>query len=56
MSDGKCHCLIKHPETPEEREQIVKALESARANCDTTAVMLCLSQLTTKCPAQEKKS
>lgn len=56
MSTKTCHCFIKHPTTKAERKVASDALAYARKVNDSLGVMLALSQLTTKCPANQEQS
>ena len=47
----ECHCLIHHPRTPEEREQVDQALEYARRVGDPVGIEIALAQLSGPCPA-----
>ena len=47
-----CHCLIRHPSTPEEREAVKEALAYARKVGDTTGIAITVAQLSGRCPAQ----
>ncbi|MGW3246602.1 hypothetical protein [Streptomyces sp. NPDC001070] len=47
-----CFCIIAHPVTPEEREEIGKALAYARQIGDLAALPLLIAQLTGSCPAR----
>jgi len=48
-----CHCIIAHPESPEEREHVVEALHRARELGDEPAVVLAMAQLTGSCPPRD---
>jgi len=45
-----CHCFVKHPETPEERESIVQGMKYARNVGDSLGMALCLVRLS-PCPS-----
>ena len=49
-----CHCFIRHAITPDEREAAIKRLEEARELGDTNGIIIALSSLSSKCPAQNK--
>lgn len=51
---NRCHCLIRHAQTPKEREWAKRNLESARANLDPIGIMVYLAALT-KCPNDNTK-
>ncbi|MEV0236810.1 hypothetical protein [Nonomuraea sp. NPDC050786] len=44
-----CHHLFYHPQTPEEREAIVKQLDYCRSIGDSQGTMIALVQLTQPC-------
>ena len=44
-----CHCIIRHPQTPGERQVIANALEYARRVGDSNGIQLAMAQLTSKC-------
>lgn len=48
-----CTCFIRHPQTPEEREQVQDALKYARGIGDHVGIQLALAQLAGPCPAWE---
>ncbi len=52
---GQCHCLIYHPQTPDERQQVRDKLAYARRIGDYVGIQLALAQLAGPCPAWEHK-
>lgn len=48
-----CHCVIRHPVTAEQREEVVEALGYARRVGDLTGILLALAQLAGPCPARD---
>ncbi|MEV1003344.1 hypothetical protein [Nonomuraea sp. NPDC050202] len=48
-----CHHLFHHPQTPAERETIVKQLNYCRSIGDGPGVMVALVQLTQPCSSPE---
>jgi hypothetical protein len=48
----KCRCIIRHPTSPKERKQVVKALEYARRDGDSLGIIVNMAALTGKCPAK----
>jgi hypothetical protein len=51
----RCHCLVRHPQTPQERAQVVEALRRARELGDTRGTMLAVWALSGRCPARDGK-
>ncbi|MDX2849268.1 hypothetical protein PV342_12515 [Streptomyces sp. PA03-3a] len=47
-----CFCVIAHPTTPEERDEVSKALAYARQIGDVEALPLLVARLTGSCPAR----
>jgi hypothetical protein len=45
----ECHCIIRHPQTDEEREAIKRHLEYSRKTGDTVGIILSIAQLTGAC-------
>ena len=44
----QCHCIIYHPQTPQERQQVKDKLAYARRIGDYVGIQLALAQLTVK--------
>jgi hypothetical protein len=49
----KCTCIVAHPQTDEERTEVVKNLEYFRSIGDTRGAMIALAQLAF-CPARDE--
>ena len=47
----ECHCLIHHPQTPQEQRRVEEALEYARRIGDAAGIEITLAQLSGPCPA-----
>lgn len=41
----ECHCIIYHPQTPEEREKVEQMLADARSLGDHVGIMVAIAQL-----------
>jgi len=50
----ECHCLIHHPQTPEERLEVEHELAYARQTGDATCIAIALAQLSGPCPVWER--
>ena len=46
----ECHCIIRHPQTDEERKAIKQYLEYSRKIGDTVGIILSIAQLSGTCP------
>ena len=45
----ECHCIIRHPQSEEERSAIKRNLERSRQLGDTVGIILSIAQLTGAC-------
>ncbi|MFE2578841.1 hypothetical protein [Streptomyces sp. NPDC059378] len=48
----KCHCVINHPVTDEERAELDEAFGCARAVGDSLGLLLLVARLAGPCPAR----
>ena len=51
---NRCHCLVWHPQTPEERALVGERLDYARGCGDTSAILVHLMALTGPCPGMSE--
>lgn len=52
----RCRCLIRHPETKEERDKVNEAMEYARRVGDGRGMTLTIAQLTGNCLARGEET
>ena len=49
-----CNCFVRHPQTPEERDLVIRGLKYAREVNDRVGILISTSQLAGNCPARDK--
>jgi hypothetical protein len=50
---SECRHIIRHPQTSEERKEVVARLQYCREVGDTLGIMMCMAQLS-GCPKKEE--